>query len=203
MNALKELGEFKRVILVTGSPGVGKTVVSRLLASRFNGLRIGLAELVKQEGLISGLDEARETLIADVEKVSKRTLEIMQDCEGDVIVDGHFAVDVVPTEDVNLVFVLRRHPNELKTFLEKRGFGNRKLWENLAAEILDVCLSEAVETCGVDKVCEIDASGKGVEAVVEDIILILEGRQNCKVGAVDWLGRLDEEGQLDEFLKHF
>jgi len=203
VNALKELGEFKRVILVTGSPGVGKTVVSRLLASRLNGLRIGLAELVKQEGLISGLDEARETLIADMDKVSKRTLEIMQDCEGDVIVDGHYAVDVVPTEDVNLVFVLRRHPDELKTFMEKRGFGNRKLWENLAAEILDVCLSEAVETCGVDKVCEIDASGKSVEEVVEDIIQILEGRQNCKVGAVDWLGRLDEAGQLDEFLKHF
>jgi len=175
---LKELGEFKRVILVTGSPGVGKTVVSRLLATRLNGLRIGLAELVKQEGLISGLDEARETLIADMEKVSKRTLEIMEDCEGDVIVDGHYAVDVVPTEDVNLVFVLRRHPDELKSFMEKRGFGNRKLWENLAAEILDVCLSEAVETCGVDKVCEIDATGKSVEEVVEDIILILEGRQN-------------------------
>jgi adenylate kinase len=200
---LKELGEFKRVILVTGSPGVGKTVVSRLLATRLNGLRIDLAELVKQEGLIRGLDEARETLIADMEKVSKRTLEIMEDCEGDVIVDGHYAVDVVPTEDVNLVFVLRRHPDELKRFMEKRGFGNRKLWENLAAEILDVCLSEAVETCGVDKVCEIDATGKSVEEVVEDIILILEGRQNCKVGAVDWLDRLDEEGQLDEFLKHF
>ena len=53
MNALKELGEFKRVILVTGSPGVGKTVVSRLLASRLSGLRIGLAEIVKQEGLIN------------------------------------------------------------------------------------------------------------------------------------------------------
>ena len=138
-----------------------------------------------------------------MEKISKRTLEIIRDCDVDVIVDGHYAVDVVPRADVDLVFVLRRHPHELKTFMEKRGFGNRKLWENLAAEILDVCLSEAVETCGVDKVCEVDASGKSVEEVVEDIIQILEGRQRCKVGAVDWLGRLDEEGRLDEFLRHF
>ena len=203
MNPLKELKKFRRVILVTGTPGVGKTVVSRLLASRLNGLRIGLADLVKQEGLISGVDEARQTLIADMDKVSKRTLEIIQDCEGDVIVDGHYAVDVVPSEDVNLVFVLRRHPDELKTFMEKRGFGNRKLWENLAAEILDVCLFEAVETCGVDKVCEIDSSDKNVEEVVEDMILILEGKEECKVGTVDWLGKLNEEGQLDKFLKHF
>jgi adenylate kinase len=203
VNALKELKKFRRVILVTGTPGVGKTVVSRLLASRLNGLRIGLAELVKQEGLISGVDEARQTLIADMEKVSKRMLEIIQECEGDVIVDGHYAVDVVPAEDINLVFVLRRHPDELKTFMEKRGFGNRKLWENLAAEILDVCLFEAVETCGVDKVCEIDSSDKNVEEVVEDMILILEGKEECKVGTVDWLGKLNEEGQLDKFLKHF
>ena len=199
---MKELAGFRRVILVTGTPGVGKTVVSRLLASRLKGLRIELADLVKQEELISGVDEARKTLIADMEKVSERTLQIIQDCEGDVIIDGHYAVDVVPAEDAHLVFVLRRHPDELKTFMEKRGFRNRKLWENLAAEILDVCLSEAVETCGVDKVCEIDASGKSVEDVTEDIIQILVGRKECKVGAVDWLRKLDEEGRLDKYLRH-
>ena len=200
---MKELGGSRRVILVTGTPGVGKTVVSRLLTSRLKGLRIDLADLVKQEELTSGVDEARKTLIADMEKVSKRTLEIIQDCERDVIVDGHYAVDVVPAEDAHLVFVLRRHPDELKTFMEKRGFRNRKLWENLVAEILDVCLSEAVEACGVDKVCEIDATGRGTERVVENMIEILEDKEECKVGVVDWLRKLDEEGRLDEFLKHF
>jgi len=197
------LGEFKRVILVTGTPCVGKTVVSRLLASRLNGLHINLAELVKQERLISGVDKARKTLIADMKKVSERVQEIMRDCEEDVIVDGHYAVDVVPQKDVHLVFVLRRHPEELKAFMENRGFRNRKLWENLAAEILDVCLSEAVAACGLDKVCEIDTSDRSVEEVVEDMILILEGKQECKVGTVDWLARLDEDEQLQEFLKHF
>ena len=197
------MGEFKRVILVTGTPGVGKTVVSRLLASRLNGLHIDLAELVKQEELTSGVDEVRETLIADMEKVSQRMREIIRDCEEDIVVDGHYAVDVVPEKDVHLVFVLRRHPDELKTFMEDRGFRNGKLWENLAVEILDVCLSDAVEAYGVDRVCEIDASGKSVEEVVEDIILVLEGKRECKVGTVDWLGKLDEEGRLHKFLKHF
>ena len=198
----RELGEFKRIILVMGTPGVGKTVVSRLLASRLNGLHIDLAELVKREELISGVDMARDTLIADMEAVSQRVQEIIQDCKEDVVVDGHYAVDVVPEKDVHLVFVLRRHPDELKTFMEKRGFGNRKLWENLAAEILDVCLSDAVEACGLDKVCEIDASGTSVEEVVECMILVLEGKQECKVSTVDWLGKLDEEGRLDKFLRH-
>jgi broad-specificity NMP kinase len=60
-----------------------------------------------------------------------------------------------------------------------------------------------VEACGVERVCEIDATGTSVEEVVEDMILVLEGKRECKVGTVDWLGRLDEEGQLDEFLRHF
>ncbi|MFQ5758251.1 MAG: adenylate kinase family protein [Candidatus Bathyarchaeia archaeon] len=197
------MGEFKRVILVTGTPGVGKTVISRLLASRLNGLHVNLAELVKQEGLISGMDETRETLIADMGKVSERVQEIIRGCEEDVIVDGHYAADVVPAEEVHLVFVLRRHPVELKRFMEKRGFRNKKLWENLAAEILDVCLSDAVEACGADRICEINISGRSVEETVEDMILVLEGKRQCKVGTVDWLGRLDEQRQLQKFLKHF
>ncbi|UCE43783.1 MAG: adenylate kinase family protein [Candidatus Bathyarchaeota archaeon] len=203
MNTLTELDEFKRLILIVGTPGVGKTITSSLLASKLDGLHIDLAELVKQEELISDVDEVRETLVADVEKVSERVQEITRDCAGDVIVDGHYAFDVVPAEKVHRVFVIRKHPDELETFLEKRGFRNKKLWENLAAEVLDICLSDAVEACGVDRVCEIDASGKSVEAIVEDIIRVLDGKSECRVGTIDWLGRLAEDGRLHKYLIHF
>jgi len=194
---------FRRVILVTGTPGVGKTPISRLLASKLSAVYINLADLVEREKLISGVDKLRGTLIADTDKVSKRVQEIMKSSEHDVIVDGHFAVDVVPTKDVHKVFVLRRDPSELKSAMEERGFKERKLWENLAAEILDVCLWDAVSACGSDKICEIDVSGKKVEEVVEDMILVLDGRRKCKVGIVDWLGKLEEKGQLPDFLKPF
>lgn len=194
---------FRRVILVTGTPGVGKTTVSRLLASKLDAVRVDLAELVERENLISGMDKARETLIADTSRVSKRIQEIIRESERDVIIDGHYAVDVVSANNIHVVFVLRRDPDELKGFMEDRGFKERKLWENLAAEILDVCLWDAVSACGSDKVCEIDASGKRVEDVVEDVISVLEGRKKCRVGVVDWLGKLEAEGRLDDFLKTF
>jgi len=193
--------EFKRIILVTGTPSVGKTAISRLLASKLDAVHIDLAELVKRENLISGIDKARETLIADTGRVSKRIQEIMRESEGDVIIDGHYAVDVVSAKNIHVVFVLRRDPDELKGFMEDRGFKERKLWENLAAEILDVCLWDAVSACGSDKVCEIDATGKRVEDIVEDMISVLEGRKKCRVGVVDWLGKLEAEGRLHEFLK--
>ena len=193
--------EFKRIILITGTPGVGKTAVSRLLASELKARHVDLGGLVKRENLISGVDKARGTLIADIRRVSKRMKKIIEDSEQDVIVDGHYAVDVVPKQEVYLVFVLRRSPDELKRLMEDRGFGEEKLWENLAAEILDVCLCDAVDACGLDKVCEIDVSGKELKEVVSEVISVLEGKSKCRVGIVDWLGKLDKEGRLHDFFE--
>ena len=192
---------FRKAILVTGTPGVGKTTVSHKLASRLDAVYIGITELVKKQKLITSVDEERKTLIADTEKVSKQLQEILAKTEGSIIIEGHYAVDVVSKKDVNTVFVLRRDPRELKGALEKRGYEEKKLWENLAAEILDVCLWDALSACGSDKVCEIDVSGKTVETVVEEMMLVLEKRKDCRHGIVDWLGKLENDGQLEEFLK--
>jgi adenylate kinase len=194
---------IRKVILVTGAPGVGKTTVSNKLASRLTASYIGVTELVKKENLITSVDEARQTLIADTDKVSKRIQEILKSSEGSIIIEGHYVVDVVPKKDVDTVFVLRRDPSELKDVLEKRGFEGKKLWENIAAEILDVCLLDALSACGAEKVCEIDVSGKTVEDVVQEIITMLGKKEACQSGIVDWLEKLEDEGRLGEFLKDF
>lgn len=121
---------------------------------------------------------------------------------GDVIVDGHYASDVVPPSLASYVFVLRRDPSDLKVKLEERGYGEKKVQENIASEALDVCLSNAVEIYGVEKVDEIDMTGMNVEDAVKDILQILGGQMPMNVGKVDWLGKLEEEGMLDEFLNN-
>ncbi len=187
--------------MVTGTPGVGKTSVSRFLAQKLGAKLVSLGELVKRENLISGVDETRETPIVNTVKVSERVKKIITDSQRDVIVDGHYSVDVVPAEDVHLVFVLRRDPDELRKLMENRGFSEAKIQENAAAEILDVCLCDAVEACGVDKVCEIDVTGREVDEVGEEAVSVLQGKRNPSVGIVDWLSKLDREGRLNEFFK--
>ena len=194
---------FKRIVVVTGTPGVGKTVVSSLLASRLNAFHIDLGKLVEQEKLWSGVDKTRKTLIADMSKVSKRVQEMIEHSERDIVLDGHYAVDVVPAKSIRIVFVLRREPDELRRLMEKRGFEGKKLKENLAAEVLDVCLYNAVKVCGAEKVCEIDVTGKKTDKVVEETVAVLEGKKACAVGIVDWLGKLENEGRLEEFLEDF
>lgn len=192
---------FTKTILVTGTPGVGKTTVAHKLAARLGAVCVGVTELVKKQKLFTRVDEERRTLIADTEKVSKQLQKILENTEGTTIIEGHYAVDVVPKNQVNAVFVLRRDPRELKAVLEKRGYDEKKLWENLSAEILDVCLWDALSACDASQVCEIDVSGRTVEAVVEEMILVLEKKTECKQGTVDWLGKLENDGQLEEFLK--
>lgn len=191
----------QKIILISGTPGVGKTAVSCSLSIELNALHIDLGELVKRENLTSGIDKARDSLIVDIDKVSRRVQEIIKNCNCNVIIDGHYATDVVPSENIDLVFVLRRNPDELKKTMEERCFREEKIYENLAAEILDVCLVDAISVCGSEKVCEINASGIGIEEVVEDMILILKGKKKCAVGIVDWLGKLESEGRLHHFLK--
>ncbi len=194
---------MKRVLVLVGTPGVGKSSVSGLLASRLDGVLVSLGNLVSSEGLSCGLDEKRGTLIADLERVSKRVGEIIAQSKSYVVVDGHFAMDVVAPEDVFLAFVLRRSPDELREILNERGFKEGKVKENVAAEILDVCLFDAVKAYGEKKVCEVDVSGRTVEEVADEIICIVDGCSKCRVGVVDWLAKLESEGRLDEFFALF
>ena len=191
----------RRIYIITGTPGVGKSSISKMLASILGARLISIGELVKREGLYTGWDEERETLIADTDRLSERIKEIIDAEKRIIIIEGHYAVHVVPPEKVDLIFVLRRDPRYLKKTLEDRGYSRRKVMENLAAEILDVCLFDAVDVCGAEKLCEIDTTSKSPEEVVDEIISVIKGERKPKVGIVDWLGMLESEGILDDYLK--
>jgi adenylate kinase len=192
----------RRIILVTGTPCVGKTLVSRLLASKLDAFYVNLTELAVRENLVLGKDEERNSIIVDEGRMRHKIREIFEKHdEKDTVVDGHYAAVIVPKKFATYVFVLRRDPVELKKFMENCGFSGRKLWENLASEILDVCLVDAINAYGKEKVCELDISGKNVEEVVIEILGVLNGSRKCCVGVVDWLGKLENEGLLEDFLK--
>ena len=193
---------MKRIIIITGTPCVGKTSVSKKLAVKLDALHVNLAELVKREKLYCGIDKERNSIIADLDKVSQRIKEVIQEAKGDVIIDGHYAVHVVNPKTVDFVFVLRKDPRRLKALMEGRGYSGKKLWENLEAEILDVCLMEAIDVCGKGKVCEIDTTDMSIDEAVDEVLKVINGEKKCGVGIVDWLGKLEREGVLEDFLKN-
>ena len=170
------------IIGITGTPGTGKTLACALL-----GGVLDLNELIREEGLYSGVDGTRGSLIADMDMVYDRVHEIAQGRDGNLVIEGHLSHHVC-----DLAIVLRLSPDELGERLRKRGYPGAKISENAEAEAVDVILVEAVEWC--DWVYEIDTTGRTVEEVADVIREILDaidrgiGIEGYEPGSVDWMG---------------
>jgi adenylate kinase len=192
----------KQVILISGTPCVGKTSIAHYLTPKLDALYVNLTDLATLENLILGKDEERNTTIVDEAKMKRRINQIITKSEKqNIVIDGHYAVNVVPPKLVTRVFVLRRDPVELRKFMANSGYSDRKLNENLASEILDVCLIDALNAVGATKVCELNITGKTVEETSEEILTLIGDPNKCVMGIVDWLGKLESEGLLDKYLK--
>jgi adenylate kinase len=192
---------MKRVILITGTPCVGKTTTAKALAAKLGAEYINLTDFAKVNNLTLEEDLERCTFPIDEDKMQEELgLTINATTNANIIIDGHYASVVTSAQHVPIVFVLRRNPKELKAFMEKCGYTGTKMWENLQAEIIDVCLGEAVEV-HTGRVCELDVTGKTVDEVVGEILAVLDKHKTCVVGTVDWLGTLEAEGVLDQYLK--
>jgi adenylate kinase len=192
---------MKSVVLITGTPCVGKTTTAKQLSDKLNAQYINLTDFAKTHKLTLGEDTKRNTTIIDEDAMQQKLKETIETSTyANIVVDGHYAAAVTPNSQVTKVFVLRRNPKELKEFMQKSGFSDAKLYENLSAEILDSCLVEAIQNQS-GKVCELDVTGKTVEENVTEIIDVLDKGKKCYSGIVDWLGMLEREGLTDQYLK--
>ena len=193
---------MKQVILITGIPCTGKTTTAKNLTQKLNALYINLTDFANTHSLTTSEDKQRKTQIIDEEKMRKKLAETINTTENPtIIIDGHYAAAVTPKRYVTRIFVLRRNPIELRKLMEKNGYQNTKLWENLAAEILDVSLTEALQEQEEDKVCELDTTGKTPEAVATEILNIINKNKKCPIGKIDWLGMLETQGLTNQYLK--
>jgi adenylate kinase len=189
-----------KIIIITGTPGVWKTTVTKELAARLPAELVDVSELVKNENLVTEKDAERGTLVANILKLRAHISNILRKAKGDIIIEGHYAYDLVPKVVNPYVFVLRRDPYDLEATLKGRGYNERKVSENVAAEVLDVCLIGAIRKFGKRRLDEIDVTHRDIETVVYEILSVLKGEKAPESGKVDWLGKLEEDGRLELFL---
>lgn len=129
-------------ILVTGTPGTGKSTMAAQLAGQLPGFTlIELGEVIKAKQLHDGWDAENEAYLWDEDKICDELEEPMSG--GGVIVDFHGA-DLFPERWFDLVVVLRADNSVLYDRLAARRYPEKKLQENLSAEIMQVVRDEVL-----------------------------------------------------------
>jgi adenylate kinase len=130
-------------ILITGTPGVGKSSLAAALASATGLKHIQINDIVREKPECrESWDAKRECWVLDEDKLLDE-LEPMVE-KGGTILDYH-ACDFFPESWIDLVVVLGCETEVLYDRLRERGYKEDKVQENLDAEIMMVVAEEARE----------------------------------------------------------
>lgn len=184
------------IIIVTGTPGIGKTMFSKKLSQELDIEYLSLNDIIMDRRFVVGYDEERNSYIVDEDKAREHIGVIVRN-KKNLIIDSHLAVSIVPCESVDICIVLRCNPYILWNRLLKKGYKIEKVRENVQAEILDIILAEAVEECG-GKVVQLDIS-KSFEDKINYVVEALRKEKSLKSDEVNWLEYINERGDLKKF----
>lgn len=163
-------------LVVTGTPGTGKTTATEQLAVNIDADVIHLNDEIREFDLYSERDAERDSLVTDLDAVS----EHLGEWQG--IVESHLAHHV----EADRVVVLRCEPNALAARLRDRGDTDAKASENAESEALDGVLAEAVEQHGQKAVYEIDTTNREPSEVASEIAAVWNGEREPGAGGVDF-----------------
>jgi len=142
-------------ILITGTPGTGKSTLAELVLESTGLHYINVSELVKERGLHEGFDQEFQSYILDDDKVVDELEDMIS--KGGNLVDFH-SCDLFPERWFDLVLVLRTDNTILYDRLEKRGYLQKKITENIDCEIFQVILEEARESYPNEIVIELQSN---------------------------------------------
>ena len=127
-------------ILVTGTPGVGKTTLCSLLESQFpedydlDGFTyVKLADMIRERKLYKKWNEEFDVPEFDEDMVCDE-LEPMMSQQGGIILEFH-SCDFFPERWFALVVLLRTTNTHLFDRLQQRGYSQKKIDENIECEI--------------------------------------------------------------------
>ena len=132
-------------------------------------------------------DKDRDTKIVDIDSLNKVLENEIRLADKAIIIDGHYSHELLYEKEVTLVILLRKAPWELQEILQKKNYNNKKILENLEAEIMGVIAVEVRERYPLEKIHEVDTTGKSIDDLVQEIIRVINGEITTNPQLIDWL----------------
>ena len=156
------------IIIVSGTPGTGKTTLSKKLAKILKYQYIDVAKLIRENKLAESYDKKRKCNIVDTKKLNQILIkEIKQN--KNLIIDSHLS-HYLPKKHVDLCIIVKCDLKELEKRLKNKKYSKTKIRENLDCEIFDVCLNEAKQA--KHKIAVIDTTNKiDIKKIIEKLKL--------------------------------
>ncbi len=178
------------MIIITGTPGTGKTSVAKKLSKLLGRDVVHLNEYIKKEKLYDSYERTTKTYVVNPRRL--RNLNF-----GDAIVEGHLSHFI--KKNVEKVIVLRCSPPELERRLKRKKWRKRKICENVLAEMLDVISAEAEELHR--GTIEIDTTNSTPQKTAEKIMRYIK---KGKSDEISWLLKFQNfVPELEKCLKRF
>jgi adenylate kinase len=145
-------------IIITGTPGTGKSSLAKKLCSKFKFKYINVNNIIQKSKAQEGYDEKRKTKIINVDKLIKSLVDEIKNSKiksKGIIIDSHLSHDI-PAEYVDLCIVTRCSLKDLYKRLKNRRYPESKIRENIEAEIFEICSLESKKNN--HKIIEIDTT---------------------------------------------
>jgi len=159
-------------IIITGSPGVGKSSAARGLGKKIKHKVLNEKAFALDRGI--GKWNAEENELVIPLQAFARELNRLFAREKKVIVEGHLLCELrLPKAD--FVVIIRLHPELLEARLEARGYKADKVQDNVFCEGIDYCKKHVMRNYKRGKVVEVQ-SGKTIKETIGNIIKGLKER---------------------------
>lgn len=194
------------IILLSGTPGTGKTTVAKYLNQQYGYRIVSLGEEVIKHRLYSEEDTSRDTKIVDEHKFHTFFSNLIENIKDNVILEGHYA-DLIKSSKISTGIVLRCHPHVLETRLSARNYSSAKVRENIQAELVGDSTSYLLDhpNLSIDSnIFEVRSDTFSLNELGEILHSIIEHpAQNTQyqAGAITWLS--DPTVDLNRFFDPF
>jgi adenylate kinase len=147
----------KDFIIISGTPGTGKSSIGKILSDEINCKYIEVSEFAIRKGLVLPDETGRNTYVIKEDELKE---EILKESNGLTILVTHYP-DIFLDDDrfyLNTAFVilLRTNPLILMKRLENKGWDNKKIYENVLAEAFNTIAEDIYDYN--DMIIEIDTT---------------------------------------------